>query len=139
MDRQARSQGRLHNHPYVCRLPNFFVFYVLVQPAPFPVRTVGRPIYNLPCFDGNLMKWKGFWEAFEAEIHSDPNTANINKFNYLIVFWTSKSSVAGLTPSNENYRELVNLLTDRYGSNSKLVAVHMNFTICLDQMDPSTI
>ena len=49
-----------------------------------PSRTSHRPKINLPIFDGDILQWQPFWQAFDSEIHSDENLANISKFNYLL-------------------------------------------------------
>ncbi len=99
-----------------------------VNPAPVVnTRASSRPKILLPRFNGEIFKWQSFWQAFDAEIHSDPNTANINKFNYLMGQLEPKvvNVVAGLAPSNANYLELVKLLQERYGSEPKIIAAYM--------------
>ena len=95
---------------------------------PNPVtRSSTRPKIPLPRFDGEVLKWQPFWQAFDAEIHSDPTIANINKFNYLMgqLEPCVSSTVGGLFPSNDSYPQLVNLLQERYGSVPKIIMAYM--------------
>ena len=50
-----------------------------------PARASNRPKITLPRFDGEILRWQPFWQAFQAEIDSDDAFANINKFNYLVM------------------------------------------------------
>jgi hypothetical protein len=97
-------------------------------PAPsVPSRATSRPKIALPRFNGDILQWQQFWQAFVAEIESGDSLAGINKFNYLLGQLDPNviSSVAGLTPSNENYAVIVDLLKERYGIKSKVVAAYM--------------
>jgi hypothetical protein len=97
-------------------------------PAPsVSSRATSRPKIALPRFNGDILQWQQFWQAFVAEIESDASLADINKFNYLLGQLDPNvlSSVAGLTPSNENYVVLVDLLKERYGRKSKVIAAYM--------------
>jgi hypothetical protein len=92
-----------------------------------PARATSRPKITLPRLNGEILQWRQFWKAFQAEIHSDVTLANINKFNYLVGQLEPNvlGTVAGLTPSNEYYPVLVNLLTERFGSIPKITAAYM--------------
>ena len=96
------------------------------QPNP-STRSASRPKLALPRFNGDILQWQPFWQAFCAEIDTDETLADINKFNYLVGKLDQKvlSTVAGLTPSNENYQVLVDLLTERYGEKPKVIAAYM--------------
>ena len=83
-------------------------------PVPTPVvnnRATSRPKMNLPRFSGEILRWQSFWQTFEAEIHSDPITPNITKFNYLMGQLEPKVTkvVANLAATNDNYPVLVKL------------------------------
>ena len=54
-------------------------------PAPsVPSLSTSRPKIALPRFNGDILQWQPFWQAFVAEIESDDSLADINKFNYLL-------------------------------------------------------
>lgn len=92
-----------------------------------PSRATSRPKIALPRFNGDILQWQPFWQAFHAEIESDNSLANINKFNYLVGQLDSNVlvTVAGPTPSNENYAVLVDLLRERIGRKPKIIAAYM--------------
>ena len=107
---------------------------VPLVPATVPVpatvvnnRATSWPKMNLPRFNGDILKWQSFWKTFDAEIHSDANTPNISKFNYLMGQLEPKVAnvVANLAATNDNYPVLVKLLQDCYGSEAKIIAAHM--------------
>jgi hypothetical protein len=79
-------------------------------------RSTSRPKLALPRFNGDILQWQPFWQAFCTEINEDDTLADINEFNYLVgqLDQNVLSTVAGLTPSNENYVVLVDLLKERY-------------------------
>jgi hypothetical protein len=91
-------------------------------------RSASRPKLALPRFNGDILQWQPFWQAFCAEINDDETLADINKFNYLVgqLDQNVLSTVARLTPSNENYEVLVDLLTGRYGRKPKVIAAYMH-------------
>jgi hypothetical protein len=92
-----------------------------------PSKATSRPKIALSCFNGDILQWQQFWQAFVAEIESDDSLAGINKFTFLLGQLDPNvlSSVAGLTPYKENYAVLVDLLKERYRRKSKVVAAYM--------------
>lgn len=100
-------------------------------------RVSNRPKLLLPRFNGEILQWQAFWQAFEAEIDSDATIANINKFNYLMgqLEPSVAATVAGLPPSNASYPELVRLLQERYGSTSKITMAYMRALYSLPKPD----
>ena len=112
----------------------------ILPQVPNPVtRSSTRPKIPLPRFNGEVLKWQPFWQAFEAEIHSDPTIANINKFNYLMGQLEPNVSrtVGGLFPSNDSYPQLVDLLQERYGSVPKIIMAYMRALYGLQRPDYS--
>lgn len=111
-------QDAQHNFKYLfeCwKSDNQLANPITVPPAVSPVastRSSSRPKIAFPRFGGEILQWQPFWQAFEAEIHQDNALVNINKFNYIVgqLEPSVLITVAGLTPSNENYPVLVNLL-----------------------------
>jgi hypothetical protein len=91
-----------------------------VRPNP-STRSASRPKLSLPRFNGDILQWQPFWQAFCAEIDTDETLADINKYNYLVgkLDQNVLSTVAGLTPLNENYQVLVDLLRNVTGENRK--------------------
>lgn len=108
-----------------------------------PARATSRPKITLPRLNGEILHWRQFWEAFQAEIQSDVTLANINKFNYLVGQLEPNvlGTVAGLTPSNEYYPVIVNLLTERFGSIPKITAAYMRalYTLSKPEGHPKSL
>ncbi|MCP3667441.1 MAG: DUF1759 domain-containing protein, partial [Gammaproteobacteria bacterium] len=75
------------------------------------------PKFQMTSFDGDASKWTSFWDVFNSSIHSRPNLTNALKFTYLKGFLTGKAAKAieGITVSNDNYMEAVQILHDRFG------------------------
>lgn len=97
-------------------------------PAPsVPSRATSRPKIPLPRFNGDILQWQPFWQAFVAKIESNDSLADLNKFNYLLgqLDPNVSSSVDGLIPSNQNYAVLVDLLKERYGRKPKGITAYM--------------
>ena len=42
------------------------------------------PKLELPKFNGDIMKWKPFYDRFQASVHNNTKLAKVKKFNYLI-------------------------------------------------------
>ena len=36
------------------------------------------------CFDGDLIKWMGFWQSFEVAVNNNDDLSGVKKFNYRI-------------------------------------------------------
>ena len=58
------------------------------------------------------MRWKEFWDTFEATVDNNQNLTDIEKLNYLNskLMGEAKSAVSGIMLSNENYGVAVTLL-----------------------------
>ena len=44
---------------------------------------VRLPRIEVPTFDGNILKWRIFWEQFDSTVHSKTQMTNSNKQTYL--------------------------------------------------------
>ena len=85
------------------------------------------PKLHLPTFSGNPLNWQSFWDSFNAAVHSNPVSDDVQKFNYLRTQLLDKAShaISGFTLNNANYREAVTLLQERFGQTNKIVHAHM--------------
>ena len=85
------------------------------------------PKLELPEFDGNILFWRPFWDVFETEVHLNAQLNNAMKFNFLNpqLRGEAKATIAGLTPTNDNYPKAIDLLTERYGQPNKIIAAYM--------------
>ena len=69
------------------------------------------------------MRWKEFWDTFEATVDNNQNLTDIEKLNYLNskLMDEAKSAVSGIMLSNENYGVAVTLLKERFGDVQSVV------------------
>lgn len=75
------------------------------------------PRLEVPSFDGDILKWKSFWEQFSASIHKRSDLTAAEKMVYLqnaLKDKAAKSTIEGLTKSGEHYEEAVKCLQSRY-------------------------
>lgn len=75
------------------------------------------PKLEVPTFDGDLLKWKSFWDQFHMSIHDHIDLMNAEKMVYLqnaLKDNTARRTIEGLTKSGENYKEAVRCLKTRY-------------------------
>ena len=74
------------------------------------------PQLEIPAFSGDKMRWKEFWDTFEATVDHNPSLTDIEKLNYLTskLIGESKSAVSGILLSKENYRVAVEILKERF-------------------------
>ena len=85
-------------------------------------RTVNLRKLQLPKFDGNLLQWISFNDAFTAAVHNDDNLEDVQIFQYLICQLTGEAAhtIEGLQLTNSIYLEAIALLKKRYGQAHKI-------------------
>ena len=88
---------------------------------------VKLPKLELKPYDWDIIKWKPFWDQFNASIHSNNLISKIEKFSYLKTFLNESASscISGLTLTTENYDEAVKILKERFGNTQILVSAFM--------------
>ena len=64
---------------------------------------VRLPKLTLPHFNGNPVKWTGFWDSYDSAIHSNDELSEVDKFNYLrsLLEGSAFEAVRGLTLSGQ--------------------------------------
>ena len=87
---------------------------------------VKMPKLELPRFSGDPLKWKEFWEPFEATIDRSDMT-DVSKFSYLksLLDGEAKATVVGLTLTGAHYKEACRLLEGRYGRPELIIFSHV--------------
>ncbi|KAI9560603.1 hypothetical protein GHT06_011552 [Daphnia sinensis] len=64
------------------------------QPAPvLPSRATSRPKIALPRFNGDILQWQPFWQAFVAEIESDDSLADINNLPINCLVYSAERNI----------------------------------------------
>ena len=91
-------------------------------------RKVNLPKLTLPHFNGNVADWPAFWDIFESAINSDEELTDVMKFHYLfsLLDGPAKDVVAGLTRTNRNYKEAIDLLHERFGTKQQIISMHVD-------------
>lgn len=87
--------------------------------------SVKLPKLELPKFDGDILKWTGFWDRFVANVHSQ-SLEDVEKLAYLLssLEGIAKEAVQGLTMTNDNYLVAIDTLKGRYGHTHKVIDSH---------------
>ncbi|XP_062602802.1 uncharacterized protein LOC134264528 [Saccostrea cucullata] len=87
---------------------------------------VKLPKFELHSFNGDKLKWKEFWDSFEASVHKNTRLSNIEKFNYLKSKMEGKaqSAISGLMLSRENYDVALSILKERFGDVQSVINKH---------------
>jgi deoxyribodipyrimidine photolyase len=76
------------------------------------VSGVKLPKLEIKKFDGNLAKWREFWDSYECAIHKNDKLSEIDKFSYLrgLLEGQASTEIAGFALTGVNYKEAVDLL-----------------------------
>ena len=85
--------------------------------------TVYLPKLVYKKFDGNLLKWTEFLDAFKATRHNNKGLHAVEKFNYLKsqLYGNTSEVISGLELTKDNYYVAIDLLKERYGKKSWLI------------------
>ena len=90
-------------------------------------KKVNLPKLQLPKFDGCLIKWSSYHDAFCAAIDNDNKLKDIQKFQYLRSTLSGEATrtIDGLQLTNANYTVALSLLKERYGQPHKIISAYM--------------
>ncbi len=82
--------------------------------------------FDHPTFDGSILKWREFWDAFEAAVHKNKDMSEVDKLNFLKNKMTGKAEILlrGYALTRENYPLVIKLLEERFGGKQACVAAH---------------
>lgn len=92
------------------------------QSTPGPIKP---PQIDIRPFDGDVMKWREFWDQFEASVDK-ASYSPVDKFNYLKskLRGDALSAISGYELSNSNYSVVVDVLKQRFGNPQLIVDAH---------------
>ncbi|XP_071138753.1 uncharacterized protein [Mytilus edulis] len=91
------------------------------------------PKLNLPYFNGNLLNWQPFWDAYQSTIHDNQTQTDVQKFTYLQnqIQGIAAQCIAGLPLTSANYYQAVSILRERFGQNHKITNAYIQNLIDL--------
>ena len=94
---------------------------------PATTNKVRLPKLTIKPFNGKLTAWSPFWDSFNSAIHKNPDLSKVDKFNYLrsMVTHVALEAISGLTLTDANYDEAIEILTKRYGNKQLIINKHM--------------
>ena len=86
------------------------------------------PKITLPKFNGDIVKFRGFWDRYESAIHNNQSLSEVDKFNYLhaLLEGSAARSIQGLALTETNYRAAIDLLKNRFGNTQQVISAHMD-------------
>ncbi len=95
------------------------------------------PKLSLPTFSGDPITWKSFWDSFKTTIHLNHTLHDVQKFNYLKAQLRGDAArvIEGLPMTSANYKHSIDLLTERFGQQQKIVNAHMQCLLDLPKPD----
>ena len=79
-------------------------------------------------FNGEITKFRTFWDSFQSAVDNNPNLTPIDKFNYLysLLEGPGLHAIQGLTITEDNYKSAVEILHLRFGRTQQVIAAHMD-------------
>ena len=85
------------------------------------------PKIVLPKFNGEVTKFRAFWDSFESAVDKNPSLSAVDKFNYLnaLLEGTAAQSIQGLSLSDANYTAATEILKERFGKSQAIISAHM--------------
>ena len=85
------------------------------------------PKLEIPKFFGDTKKWPEFWNSYKAAIDKS-NLLDVEKFICLktLVIGEAANAISGLSLTNDNYGEVINILKDRFGDKQIIISSHLN-------------
>ena len=79
-------------------------------------------------FDGNPTNFQSFWDSYNTAIHENEDISDVNKMAYLfgLLEGPAYSAVKGFTMTSGNYKEVIDVLHERFGSKDVIISSHMD-------------
>ena len=85
------------------------------------------PKLEIPKFCGDAKKWPEFRDSYKAAMDKS-NLLDVENFNYLKILVINEvaKSLSGLSLTNDNYGEAINILKYWFGSKQIIISSHIN-------------
>ena len=103
-------------------------------------QSVKLPKLEFMKFNGMVLKWPAFYDAFEAAVDSNPNLLGVDKFNYLHsrLEGDALEVTGGMTLTNAKYDKAKDTLNERYGRQDVIVNAHYKSLVNLPVSSSTT-
>ena len=101
------------------------------------MNTVNLPKLEISKFNSDPIKWQSFFKLFQAAVRKSPHLTGVEKFNYLRCFLDGYAldAIGGFSLTNDNYKEALELLQNRYGNTQQIIAAHMNTLVKISSVN----
>ena len=88
-------------------------------------------------FIGDPITWRQFEETFDATVNQNKYLTDIEKFSYLKGYLSgaAEKCIEGLMLTNENYKEALALLRERFGNPQLIIASHINSLLKMEKVN----
>ena len=95
------------------------------------------PKLHIKRFAGDPKNWQTFWDSFSSAVHKNASLTNVDKFNYLrsLLDGPALNSITGLPLTELNYKEAIEILTDRFGNKQIIISSHMEALLKLQPVN----
>ena len=102
---------------------------------------VKLPKLEIQKFKDQLTCWQEFMDSFNAAVHNSKALSDVEKFNYLRIFLEGEAqhTISGLSLTNDNYNEALNLLKNHFGNNQVIISANMNTLVKLPSVNNEDI
>ena len=86
---------------------------------------------------GDPKNWQIFWESFSSAVRKNISPTNVDKFNYLrsLLDGPALNSITGLPQTELNYKEAIEILTDRFGNKQIIISSPMEALLKLQPVN----
>ena len=101
---------------------------VFLKRGPSFTVTPKLPKLVLQKFNGEIKKFRTFWDRFDSSVKKNPNISPIDKFNYLqgLLEGPAARVIQGLPLTEANYNVALNLLQGHFGNTQHIISMHMD-------------
>ena len=79
-------------------------------------------------FNGEITKFKSFWDSFDNAVNTNADLSSVGKFNYFHALLEGQASraIQGLTLSESNYQAAVEILHERFGKTQQIISADID-------------
>ncbi|EFX64454.1 hypothetical protein DAPPUDRAFT_14848, partial [Daphnia pulex] len=86
------------------------------------------PDLKIKQFDGDVFKWRSFWDIFKINFDQNADLSDVQKYSYLREYLTGKAlrAVEGFEVTDDSYPKAVKTLKELFGNKDIAVQAHMS-------------